>query len=362
MYAMAEKGKLEMRYTTFGRATGLRVSRFALGTANFGTAWGGGAEETESRAMFERFAEAGGTFIDTADVYSDGDSERMLAKFIGADREHFVLATKYGLSTGDVKISTTGNNRKNMVQALEGSLRRLGTSYVDLLWVHWPDPLTPTDEIMAGLNDLVRTGKVLYVGLSNFPAWQAARAATLAELRGWAPLTALQFEYSLVERSAERDLLPMADAFGLGVSTWSPLGGGLLTGKYRQGATGRLQDWNGGVVQKEDTRQKSETVDTVLAIADETGLSPAQVSLAWLLGRQPTGAAPRVPIIGPRSVEHLEAYLQSLDVELTAEQTDRLCLASAPVLGVPHDGVANAASTLVGGSFEAVHLPPLPVR
>ena len=351
-----------MRYTTFGRASGLRVSRYALGTANFGTARGGGAEEDASRAMFERFADAGGTFIDTADFYSNGDSERMLAKFIAADRGHFVLATKYGQSAGDVRISTTGDSRKNMVQSLEASLGRLGTDYVDVLWVHWPDPLTPTDEIMAGLNDLVRAGKVLYAGLSNFPAWQAARAATLAELRGWAPLTAVQFEYSLAERTADRDLLPMAEAFGLGVTTYSPLGGGLLTGKYRHGTTGRLQDWNGAVLQKEDSRQKTQIIDAVLAVAAETSLSPAQVSLAWLLGRQPAAATPHVPIIGPRTVDHLDAYLQTLDAELTAEQVHRLDQVSAPALGAPHDGAADALTTMVGGSPAAVYLPPLPVR
>jgi aryl-alcohol dehydrogenase-like predicted oxidoreductase len=350
-----------MRYITFGRSTGLRVSEYALGTANFGTAWGGGAERQESQKMFDRFAEAGGTFLDTADIYSNGDSERMLAEFTAADRGHFVIATKYGLSAGDRRISTTGNSRKNMLQSVEASLTRLGTDYVDLLWVHWPDPLTPTHEILAGLNDLVRAGKVLHIGFSNFPAWQISRNAAIADLRGWAPVIGVQVEYSLAERTADRELLPMADALGLGVTMWSPLGGGLLTGKYRRGSTGRLEDWNGEVLQRENTDQKTAVLNTVLDIAEQTGTSPAQVSVAWLLQLNHKPAAVRVPIIGPRSEAQLTAYLDALDVTLTPEQIGRLDQVSAPVLGVPHEGVAGIVPSMVGGDISAVRLPAVPV-
>lgn len=350
-----------MRYTTFGRSTGLRVSEYALGTANFGTGWGGGADREESLKIFDRFAEAGGTFLDTADIYSNGDSERMLAEFIAADRGHFVLATKYGLSAGDRRISTTGNNRKNMVQSVEASLSRLRTDYLDLLWVHWPDPLTPTQEILAALNDLVRAGKVMHIGFSNFPAWQVAHGAAVADLRGWAPVVGVQFEYSLVERTADRDLLPMADALGLGVNFWSPLGGGLLTGKYRRDTSGRLQDWNGEVLQRENTKQKTAVLDTVQDIAEQTGTSPAQVSVAWLLHLNHSHAGVRVPIIGPRREAHLAAYLDALNLTLSPEQFERLNRISAPTLGVPHDGAAGTVSAMVGGDSSIVALPLIPV-
>ncbi|MBB4981700.1 aryl-alcohol dehydrogenase-like predicted oxidoreductase [Streptomyces sp. SFB5A] len=323
--------------------------------------WGGGADEAAARSMFERFAEAGGTFIDTADMYQDGESEQLLAKFLAHDRDHFVVATKFGLgSDGRPRISTTGNSRKNTIRSLEGSLRRLGTDHVDLLWVHWPDPLTPLEETMAALDDLVRAGKVLHIGLSNFPAWRAAHAATLAELRGWAPLTGLQFEYSLVERTAERELLPMADAFGLGTATWSPLGGGLLTGKYRQGSSGRLQDWDGGVVHQENTRQKTVVVDTVLAIAEELDAHPAQVATAWLLQRSPGATSPRIPIVGPRTLQQLDTYLGALRLELAPGHLARLNRVSAVPLGAPHEGARGGLPTILGGDPSAVALPPVP--
>jgi aryl-alcohol dehydrogenase-like predicted oxidoreductase len=349
-----------MRYTSFGRRTGLRVSEYALGTGNFGTAWGGGAEQPEARRIFDRFAEAGGTFIDSADVYSDGDSERMLGEFLAADRGHFVVATKFGMSAGRRDISTTGVSRKNMIQSVEASLSRLRTDYVDLLWAHWPDPLTATEEVMAGFDQLVRAGKVLHVGLSNFPAWQAAHAATLADLRGWAPLTAIQFEYSLVERTGDRELLPMARALGLGVNLWSPLGGGLLTGKYRTTTTGRLTDWNGGVLRREDNEQRTAVVDAVLDIARSLDVSPAQVAVAWLRTVPSIGTAV-VPIIGPRDVPQLDDYLAALELTLPEADLRRLDEVSAVPLGVPHEATARNGDALLGGDGKAVDLPLLPV-
>ncbi|MFE9320633.1 aldo/keto reductase [Nocardia sp. NPDC052278] len=344
-----------MRYTTFGRRTGLRVSEFALGTANFGTNWGAGAEFEDSRAMFDTFAEAGGTFIDTADIYQFGQSETYLADLISTDREHFVLASKFTQGdTAQPHVSKTGNSRKVMVQALEKSLRRLGTDYLDLYWVHWPDFVTPIEEIVETVDDLVRAGKILHAGFSNFPAWRTAHAATLADERGiGARIVGVQTEYSLVERTADREIMPMAEAFGLGVALYSPLGGGLLTGKYRTSDEGRLTTL-GAVIQREDTTRKSAVVDAVLAVAGEIGVSPAQVAMSWQREHARRRATAVVPIIGPRTSAQLDDYLASLDVTLEDEQYTRLTTASDPSLGAPHDGAARSADAVrgrVGGDF-----------
>jgi aryl-alcohol dehydrogenase-like predicted oxidoreductase len=350
-----------MRYTTFGRRTGLRVSEYALGTGNFGTGWGAGAEPDEARRMFDRFAEADGTFLDTADGYQFGESEELVGKFIAADRDHFVLATKFtNGATPRPGISRTGNSRKNMVSSLEASLKRLGTDYIDLYWVHFPDDLTPIEEILRGLDDLVSSGKILHAALSNFPAWRVSRAATLADLKNWAPVTGIQVEYSLVERTADRELLPMAESLGLGAALWSPLGGGLLTGKYRRSDEGRLSDFK-TLVHTESTDQKTAVVDTVLAIAEETGATPAQVSVAWLRERAARASTSFVPIIGPRKLAQLDDYLDALDVELTPEQFARLSDVSAVALGVPHEAIAGARDGVRGGDAGRVLSPATPV-
>ena len=232
-----------MQHRTFGRLTGLRVSEYALGAGNFGTRWGTGAEPAEAQRIFERFADAGGTVIDTAESYQLGESETLLGDFLAADRDHFVVATKYSNGVAKPEMATTGNGRRNMIRAVEGSLKRLKTDRIDLYWVHFQDGVTPIEEILRGLDDLVSSGKILHAGLSNFPAWRVSRAQTIAELRGWSPIAGIQVEYSLVERTADRELLPMAEALGLGVTLWSPLGGGLLTGKYRLTDEGRLTRW-----------------------------------------------------------------------------------------------------------------------
>ena len=219
-----------MRYKLFGRS-GLRVSELALGTMTFGEAWGWGASKEESRLMFDAYAEAGGNFIDTANRYTDGTAETFVGDFIAADRDHFVVATKYTLWDRRNDPSFSGNHRKNMMRSLEASLRRLQTDHVDLLWVHAWDFTTPVDEVMRGLDDLVAAGKVHYVGVSDTPAWIVAQANTLAELRGWSRFVGLQIRYSLADRAAERDLLPMARAFDLEVTPWSILGARVLTGK-----------------------------------------------------------------------------------------------------------------------------------
>jgi len=330
----------DMRYMTFGRRTGLRVSELALGAATFGTAWGYGAAPAEARRLFDGYAEAGGNFIDTADSYQNGQSEALLADFLAADREHFVLASKYTQGI-DAKagISRTGNSRKAMVSSLEASLKRLKTDRLDLYWVHMADGVTPLEEIVRGFDDLVRAGKIHYGGLSDFPAWRISRAATLAELRGWAPLAGIQIEYSLVERTADRELLPMAEALGLAVTLWSPLGGGYLTGKHRRGEEGRLERMK-RLVHTETSAQKSAVLDAVLAVAEETGAPAAQVAIAWLLERSRRSPTALVPILGAATREQLDDNLAAARLRLDEAQMDRLDAASAVPLGFPHEMLA----------------------
>jgi aryl-alcohol dehydrogenase-like predicted oxidoreductase len=347
-----------MRYQVFGRHTGLRVSEYALGTAGFG-AGGASAGEPAAREIFAAYTGAGGTTFDTSSLYQDGQSETVLGQLLGDSRDDYVVITKYsGTRSARPRPGTTGNSRKTMIASLEASLRRLNTGYVDVLMPHFPDGVTPSEEILAALDDLVRAGKVRYGGLSNFPAWRVAGAAVRADLRGLAPLAGIETEYSLAERSAERELLPMAGAHGLGVLLYSPLAGGLLTGKYRRGEQGRLSDRDENV---EGSAQRSAVVDTVLTVAAETGSSPAEVSLAWLRRRAALAPAALIPIVGPRSAAHLEPYLRSLDLELDEQHYQQLDEASAPRLGTPHEDVAAALSHGLDGDRTQLTAPPVPV-
>ncbi|BEU25783.1 aldo/keto reductase [Paraburkholderia caribensis] len=345
-----------MRYRVFGR-TGVKVSSLALGTGMFGTGWGYGSERAESKAIFDAYRAAGGNFIDTADSYQFGQSESMLDEFIKTERDDIVLATKFSLGASPkAGLQGTGNSRKAMVQCVEASLKRLGTDRIDLLWVHMPDGVTPSEEIARGLDDLVRAGKILYSGLSDFPAWRVATAATIAELRGWAPISALQIEYSLIERSVEGELLPMAAGFGLGTVGWSPLAGGLLTGKYRQGETGRKQGL-GAVIHDENDLRKTATVDAVLAVASELGVSPGQVAIAWVLAK---GV---LPIIGPRTQAQLDDNLAALSVRLEPVQIARLDAASAVSLAFPQTLLMaeSSRSRLAGGKADLLDYPSWPL-
>lgn len=339
-----------MVHFTFGRNTGLRVSALALGAGNFGTRWGYGADPDVSRAIVDRFAEAGGTFIDTAASYQVGESEENLGRILAGRRDQFTVATKFaigGTSDGD-GVLQTGNGRRAMFRSVEASLRRLDTDYIDLLWVHFPDFVTPLDEIVRAFDDLARAGKVLYAGLSNFPAWMTSRAVTLADLRGLLPIAGVQFEYSLVERSGDRDNLPMAEALGIGAALWSPLGGGLLTGKYRSSKEGRLTEWN-RLVHSDDEPVKAATVDAVLAIAEQLGVSPGQVAVAWLLERAKRSPTGIVPVIGPRTVEQLDDYVAALSVELDDAGYRQLDDVSRIALGQPHEQNAVRRVTAQGG-------------
>jgi aryl-alcohol dehydrogenase-like predicted oxidoreductase len=350
-----------MRYKIFGRRTGLRVSELALGAGNFGTRWGHGAERAEAKKVFDAYVEAGGNFIDTADGYQFGESEELVGEFIASDRDYFVLATKYTLGTTATDgISRTGNSRKNMVRSVEGSLRRLKTDRIDLYWAHFADGVTPMEEILRAFDDLVRSGKILYAGLSNFPAWRVSRADLLAEVRGWAPLAGIQIEYSLAQRTADRELLPMAEALGLGAALWSPLGGGFLTGKYRTSDEGRLNTRLGVLVHTEKTARETAILDSVLAVAKEAGASPTEVAIAWLLHKAAASTTSLIPILGSRTREQLDATFGALDVKLSSDQVGRLDTASAIPLGTPHDQINGSAAAIAGGKPELLEVPVLP--
>jgi aryl-alcohol dehydrogenase-like predicted oxidoreductase len=347
-----------MRYQTFGRNTGLRVSEYALGTANFGTADTSAGPEG-SREIFEAFVDAGGTTFDTSNIYQGGQAETLLGELLGAHRDDFVVITKYsGTRDDQPRPATTGNSRKTMVRSLEASLRRLDTDYVDVFMPHFPDGITPIEEILDGFADLIRSGKILHGGLSNFPAWRVAGAAVRSDLCHTPPLVGIETEYSLAERSGERELLPMAQAHGLGVLLYSPLAGGLLTGKYRQGEKGRLSSRIGAV---QTSTQQTAVIDKVLEIADETGNSAVQISLAWLRHRAALAQTALTPIVGPRSRSHLDEYLRALDVELGEQDYQQLDEVSAPQLGTPHEDVATALSHGFDGDRALLETPSVPV-
>ncbi|GAL93065.1 MAG: aldo/keto reductase [Microcystis wesenbergii TW10] len=334
-----------MRYKLLGNS-GLRVSELCLGTMTFGEDWGWGSDKEESRAVFRAFAEAGGNFLDTANLYTNGTSETLVGEFVKGDREKWVIATKYSLNTRPGDVNACGNHRKNLFQAVEASLKRLGTDYIDLLWLHLWDSLTPIEEVMRAFDDLVRMGKVLYIGISDSPAWIVSQANTLATLRGWTPFIGLQIEYSLKERTPERELLPMAKALNIGVTAWSPLGGGVLTGKYNQPnpVDGRLS-MTDQPFQIFDRDLK--IAETVLEIAREIEKSPAQVALNWLRNR-PNSV---IPLIGARKLSQLQDNLACLDFNLTGEHRQRLDNISAISLGFPHELLASqfVRDILLGG-------------
>lgn len=324
-------------YRLLGQS-GLRVSPLCLGTMTFGEEWGWGGSKEDSRAVFETYAEAGGNFLDTANMYTGGTSEQFLGEFLEGRREQFVVATKFTFSMRPGDPNAGGNSRKNMIQCCEASLKRLKTDYIDLYWVHAWDGLTPIEETMRAFDDLVKSGKILYAGVSDYPAWKVAQANTLAELRGWNRFVALQIEYSLVERSAERDLISMARELGLGVTPWSPLGQGVLTGKFNHGAReegSRLairESASHEMSKKYLTERSLNIAETVVSIARQIGRSPAQVALAWL--RYQPGVTSI--IIGARRVNQLKDNLQSLEVELSETHLKQLDEISRIDLGFPH--------------------------
>jgi aryl-alcohol dehydrogenase-like predicted oxidoreductase len=325
---------MDMRYRLLGNS-GLRVSEAALGAMTFGEDWGWGAAKGEARKVYDAFREAGGNFIDTANVYTNGTSETFLGEFMQGHRQNIVLATKYTNAAGGTDPNAAGNQRKNMVQAAEASLKRLQTDYIDLYWVHIWDQITPVEEVMRGLDDLVRRGKVLYVGISDAPAWWIAQANTLAQLRGWSPFVGLQIEYSLIERTVERELIPMAKALNLGLTAWSPLSSGVLTGKYHGHGSSEPGRLSGDMMQDflPEQHRAARIVAAVKKVSDETGRSMAQVALAWLRYR----SVPVIPIIGARKLSQLHDNLASFTLTLSDDQLTALDEASRIELGFPHD-------------------------
>jgi aryl-alcohol dehydrogenase-like predicted oxidoreductase len=316
----------------------------------FGTSWGWGSDKDESARIYGAFVDAGGNFIDTANYYTGGESEQLLGEFMAPHRERVVLATKYTLSMRPDDPNGGGNHRKNLVQSVEASLERLATDYIDLLWLHAWDFLTPVDEVMRALDDLVRAGKILYVGISDAPAWIISQANTLADFRGWSPFVGLQIEYSLVQRTPERDLLPMARAFDIAVTPWSPLGGGVLSGKYADGKRpegARLADdaWAGLFL----TDRNLAIAGEVARVADELGRSSSQVALSWLRHQQERWGVV-IPIIGARNLGHLEDNLRCVEFDIPAEHLERLDAVSAVELGFPHDFLTSdmAAAAVFG--------------
>ncbi|HEX3877826.1 MAG TPA: aldo/keto reductase [Bryobacteraceae bacterium] len=323
-----------MNYRLLGHS-GLRVSEMSLGTMTFGEEWGWGAAKDEARKIYDAYREAGGNFIDTANLYTQGASERMVGEFIQGHRGEMVVATKYTNAAPGKDANAGGNQRKSMMQAVEASLKRLNTDYIDLYWLHIWDKITPVEEVMRAFDDLVRQGKVLYVGVSDAPAWWVAQANTIATLRGWSPFVGLQIEYSLVERTVERELVPMSKALDLGLVAWSPLAGGVLTGKYADGKSGEGARYSSEMMQGflPERERQNRVVAALKKVAAEVGRSLAQVALAWLRYRD----VPVVPIIGARKLSQFEDNLASLTVTLTADQVKALEEASRIELGFPHD-------------------------
>jgi aryl-alcohol dehydrogenase-like predicted oxidoreductase len=338
-----------MNYQLLGKS-GLRVSELCLGTMTFGEEWGWGANRDESKAIFDAFASAGGNFIDTADGYTNGTSEKMVGEFVRGERTRFVVATKYSFNSHPGDPNAGGNHRKHMVEALHGSLRRLGTNYIDLYWVHAWDEMTPVGEVMRALDDMVRAGKILYVGISDAPAWWIARANTLAEWRGWTPFTALQIEYNLIERTVERELIPMAGALGLGVTAWSPLASGWLTGKYL-GKSKEEKRLEKTPQFARKTERSAAIAKTVVKIAKAAGKSPAQVALNWLRAKSGT-----IPILGARKLPQFEDNLRCLNWSLNAKQLAQLDEVSQIEPGFPTDFLQKpfVRDFLHGGLFDRI--------
>lgn len=324
-------------YRLLGRS-GLRVSPLCLGTMTFGETWG--ADEVESRRMFDAYVDRGGNFVDTAGYYAQGRSEALTGKFAKEKRDRLVLSTKYSLAVEPGDPNGAGNGRRNMVRAVEDSLRRLDTDRIDLLFLHVWDDTTPADEILRAFDDLVRQGKVLYIGISDTPAWQIARLQTIAELRGWTQMAALQAEYSLLQRATERDLIPAAKALGLGVMPWSPLASGLLSGKYATKAQPAIDPEGGRAALIEAMgRVNPATVavaDAVQAVADQVGATSAQVAIAWTLANPAVAS----PLLGARTLRQLDDNIGALSVSLAADHLAMLDAASRIELGFPHDFLA----------------------
>jgi aryl-alcohol dehydrogenase-like predicted oxidoreductase len=321
-------------YVSLGRS-GVRVSPLCLGAMTFGEDWGWGSSIEESKQILDRYIDLGGNFIDTANGYTKGHSEAIIGAHIGrhaARRDRLVIATKFlsNMYRGDP--NGGGAGRKSLVSACENSLRRLQTDYIDLYWMHFWDRFTPIEETMRALDDLVAAGKVRYIGFSDTPAWKVAQAQTTAVLKGWTPLIALQLEYSLLERTIEGELIPAALELGMGVTPWSPLKSGMLTGKYTRESVKTATPGRGTFVSRAFTEEAFKVLDVLTTTASEAGTTIARAALAWVVQRPGIAST----IIGARTIEQLEDNLGALEVNLTADQINALNEVSQPKLNFPH--------------------------
>ena len=384
-----------MKYYLLGKS-GLRVSEICLGTMTFGKEWGWGASKEESRKIFDAYVDAGGNFIDTANIYTNGTSEKYVGDFASYDRERFVIATKYTSNTRAGDPNAGGNHRKNMVQSLEASLRRLNTDYIDLYWVHAWDQTTPIEEMMRTLDDMIKSGKILYIGISDAPGWIVSQANTLANLKGWTEFSSIQIEYSLIERTSERELLPMANALDIGITAWSPLGSGVLTGKYNKSSNKALlnntvnKDYN----QKESTTNDSKTrtsssssisdeqndnrlnvasfseisntllkarnlriAEEVVNIAQEIKRTPSQVALNWIRQSKKIFRNKIIPIIGAKNLVQINDNLVCMEFVLSDDRIQRLNEVSKIELGFPHDFLSTDAirNIIYGGTYSSIY-------
>lgn len=333
-------------YVTLGRS-GLRVSPFTLGTMTFGEDLGWGSSPQESANILAAYLDRGGNSIDTANIYTNGHSEKIIGDYFAgrsALRDRVVIGTKFFGNLYENDPNGGGPGRKAIVQQLENSLRRLQTDFVDIYWLHNFDPVTPVEETLRALDDLIRDGKVRYVGFSDVPAWAAAEAATIARFRGWAPIIALQLEYSLLERTSEGELIPMAQALGMGVMPWSPLKSGFLSGKYSSTTTGPVDTTRTQLVGA-PSEADYVVIDALDAVAREVGAGPAAVALAWVQGRPGITST----LVGARRIDQFEANLQALDVTLTEAQRGVLDDASAPTLNFPADNNRTLAPMIQFG-------------
>lgn len=347
-----------MRYSILGRS-GLRVSQLALGTMTFGEGAEWSRPERECRPVFDAYVEAGGNFIDTANMYTGGESEKMIGRFIANDRERFVVATKYANAVpGRMDPNEAGAHRKSIVQSVDKSLARLGVDYIDLYFAHFWDFTTPVEEVLRAFDDLIRAGKILHVGLSDVPAWVVSRGQAFHDLRGSPPIACLQLEYSLVQRSIEREHIPLSSAHDISIMAWSPLAGGILSGKY----TGSVQTADGGA-RRIDSMQLQPLDDrnfaiaqTVVAIAREIDAKPSQVALAWVMSRG------IIPIVGATRAEQMRENLEGCDLQLTPDILARLDQATAFDMGHPYSMLEWDMPMMLGyaGMRDQIDLPRFP--
>ena len=349
-------------YVTLGHS-GLRVSPLSLGTMTFGKDWGWGNTVEESYKIIQSYLDMGGNFLDTANLYTKGHSEKIIGDYIKKEkirRDKLVIATKFYGNMYDGDPNGGGGSRKSMNAAVDHSLKRLQTDYIDLYWLHCWDRFTPIEETMSALDDLVKSGKVRYIGFSDTPAWKCAQAQMIAKFRGWTPLIALQIEYSLIERTVEGELTPMAQEMGLGITPWSPLKGGILTGKYKRKDAAKADPGRGEWVTRFLTDKNFDIVEVVEKVAKEVDSTPARVALAWV--QQKPGVVSS--IFGATSLKQLDENVADLKLKLSEKHLEELNEISKPPLDFPAAFVKNAGpfgysgSTINGETFETNPLAP----